>query len=176
MTDLRIRQSVRGYHHGQMDCTLCLLRGDEYLGHVDYAEFDRQPHISMIEVPPAHRRRGYATRLLLDLQSRFPGQEIDWGWCTPDGLKLKAAVATRIEPTRHAPAFARLERLRARLTEMEKRIAELHSAGKNTRQAITAYYCLERHANDLEWRLEGLSPSKLLIVDPKVEMPAASAA
>ena len=176
MTELRIHQDVRGYHHGQMDCTLYLLKGDESVGYLDYAEFDRQPHIEMINVHPSNQRRGYATRLLVDLQSRFPGQEINWGWCTPEGLKLKAAVATRVEPTRHAPAFARLERLRARLAEMEKRIAALEPASDASRAAITAYYCLERHANDLEWRLDGLSPSKVLIETPDAETPAASAA
>jgi len=176
MSQFRIHQDVRGYHHGQMDCTLYLLVGDESVGYLDYAEFDRVPRIEMIKVHPAHQRRGYATRLLLDLQSRFPGQEIDWGWCTPQGLKLKAAVATRVEPTRHAPSFARLERLRARLTEMENRIAELDPAGEASRAAITAYYCLERHANDLEWRLDGLLPSKTLIEDPKACVPAECAA
>lgn len=175
MSSFRIHQDVRGYHHGQMDCTLYLLRGDESVGYLDYAEFDRVPHIEMIKVHPRHQRRGYATRLLLDLQSRFPGQEINWGYCTPQGLKLKAAVATHIEPTRHAPAFARLERLRARLAQMETRIADLHAAGEETRDAITAYYCLERHADDLEWRLDGLLPSKLLIKAPEPITTAAAA-
>lgn len=176
MTELRIRQEVRGYHHGQMDCTLLLFEGKCAIAHLNYAEFDRTPHIEMIEVDPDRRRRGHATRLLVDLQSRFPGQEIEWGWCTQEGLKLRAAVATRTEPTRHAPSFARLKRLRARLDAMEARIAELHAAQEDSRHAITAYYCLERHANDLEWRLEGLSPSKLLIEDPKAAAPAAPAA
>lgn len=170
-----LRHDVRGYHHGQLDCTIRLVsRAGETLARLDYSVYDGCPQIQMIHVLPTRRRRGYARRMLADLQARHPDREIDWGATTADGEALRRALPIRRIPTPEAPDFARLARLRGRLEAMECEIARLHAAGEDTRAAITAYYCLERHADDLAWRLEG-AQSECVLLDLSGEDAASGA-
>jgi hypothetical protein len=168
MIDITIRHEVRGCHHRQMDCTLRLLRGAQTIGWIDYAEFEETPSIQMIEVVSGLRRRGYATALLAELQSRYPECEIDWGSFTADGVALREALPVRFVKTPQASLFTRLARLQGRLEEMEARIAALPPESGAARSAIIAYYCLERHVDDLAWRLDGARPS-LTILSLEVE-------
>lgn len=150
---------VRAAHHGQLDCTFCLSGGSSPIGILDFSEFGGRPQIQMIRVAPQHQRRGYAFRLLAALQARYPDQEIDWGSLTSDGAALKKACPVRQVPTKEAPAFARLSRLRRRLEDMERRIADLSAAGRCIRAAATPYYCLQAHIDTLEWILEEEAPT-----------------
>jgi len=149
-----LSHTCRGHHHGQTDCSILLKDGGRVVGYVDYSVYEAVPHIQMIEVSEGQRRRGYATRMLSELQSLHPDQEISWGGLTPDGVRLKEALPTRKKPTPSAPAFARLRRLKKRLTGMEIDIKSLHAQKACTTAAITAYYCLEGNISRLSWKLQ----------------------
>lgn len=161
---------LRGAHHGQLDCTLSWSEGETCLGYLHYAEFEGRPHIQMIRVAETHRRRGIATRLLVALQSRYPDQEIDWGGVSDDGAALKSALTTREIPSPEAADLARLTRLKARLSAMYDDLCRSHTAGACTRAALTAYYCLERLVEDLDWQLQGCTPVRRVLAS---EMPEA---
>lgn len=160
----QITASVRGAHHGQMDCTLALRDGCHILGFVDYAVYQGQPAIQMIHVVPAHRRRRLASQMLAHLQSLYPDREIDWGSLTTAGAALKAAIPVRVEQTEHAPAFARLARLRGRLAGFETRIAALRAGHPEVRPLLTAFYELEARIGDLEYRLWGTTPTRQILM------------
>lgn len=55
--------------------------------------------IERIDTKEEHRRKGYATKLLKRLQSKYPNEEIRFGQLEPDGEKLfnKVAKITRKE-------------------------------------------------------------------------------
>lgn len=159
-----IQNHVRNFHHGQMDCTLVL--SDDTgarLGALLYSEFEQQPHIQMIETHEAHRRRGVATRMIHELQTLYPDQEIDWGMTTPDGEALRTALAYREVPTPEAASFDRRDRLKSRLEKMEQEIARTQTAGADTRPLMTPYYCLLRLVENLEDRLWGAARTKQLV-------------
>jgi len=49
--------------------------------------------IQMIEVDENYRRKGYATKLLKKLQSKYPNEELRFGQLEPDGEKLLNSIA-----------------------------------------------------------------------------------
>jgi hypothetical protein len=49
--------------------------------------------IQMVEVNENERRKGYATKLLKNLQSKYPKEEIRFGQLEPDGEKLLNSIA-----------------------------------------------------------------------------------
>ncbi|MFZ3584709.1 hypothetical protein ACOI1H_21510, partial [Loktanella sp. DJP18] len=134
---------------------------------LNFSEYDGAPQIQMIKVAKNRRRSGHATRLLAALQTRYPDHEIDWGCLTDQGAALKAALPVRLVPTPQAPDFPRLDRLRLRLAAMECRISDLHAARQSKDAVITAYYCLERHVEDLARQLDRCTPNiTILALDP----------
>lgn len=163
-TDINVALNVRNFHHGQMDCTLSISLGDLQAGYIDFSEFDGIAHIQMIDVYPHCRRKGLGTRLIAELQARYPDQEIEWGATTPLGAKLRASLPTKQVPTQYAADFARLARLQARLRLMETEISTRHDQKRCNRAQLTAFYCLEPLTADLADRLHREKPA-LTIVD-----------
>lgn len=154
---ITIYEAVRGCHHGQMDCILAVMQGGQQLAYLDYSVFEDIPHIQMIETL-SEQRRGYASRLVRELQAKFPDQQIEWGYMTPEGICLQSALPWRKEPTAYAADFDRLSRLRIRLKGFEDEIARLHAAGQSQKAAITAFYCLEGLIDQLAYQLEDRTP------------------
>jgi GNAT superfamily N-acetyltransferase len=73
------------------------------MGYLDYQSAPgMNPLIAMVEVEPAYRRQGVATALVRRMQEDFPGQEIEWGMMTPEGVALRDAIAPEPEV---APGF-----------------------------------------------------------------------
>jgi len=172
-----LRHGVRAFHHGQMDCTIELVSPNgEVQAHLHYSVYDDVPHIQMIQVLPCQRRRGYATRMLADLQARHPEQEINWGTTTTAGEALRRALPRREVPTPEATGLARLARLRGRLAVMEQEIEHLRRSGRNASGARRALYCLEARVEELAWQLEDARPSLSLLdlTPPGLPTPEAS--
>lgn len=168
--------NVRGAHHDQLDCSLILRLDGRGVGYIDFCEFEGRPHIQMINVAEDMRRQKIATRLLAELQSRYPTMEIDWGMTSGSGSALKSALPTIDIPTPDAESFARLERLQLRLQRMENTIVDRRRAGEYPRDLMKAYYCLETHVDHLAWRLRDSVPNrKILDIDP-ISIPALSPA
>lgn len=89
------RTESRDGPSGQSNLRLLALIDDSVVGKIDYAEFQGKPFIQMIEVAKNSRRNGYATSLILHLQSSYPDQEINWGMLTGDGSKLYDSLPKR---------------------------------------------------------------------------------
>lgn len=58
------------------------------VGEVIYDYENGIPHIENINIHEAYRRKGYATRLLKEVQEEVGDQEIDFGILTKDGKQL----------------------------------------------------------------------------------------
>ena len=75
------------------------------IGKVSYTEFEGIPQISHIEVAEGHRGKGVASGLIEAMTKKsnqydtaYDYADIDWGYMTPDGVKLKAAMDKRYKP------------------------------------------------------------------------------
>lgn len=66
----------------------------EKMGYLDYQSAGDDVKIAMVEVEPAHRRKGVATVLLAALRNDFPDARIDPGYTTPDGNAWWAKVGS----------------------------------------------------------------------------------
>jgi len=77
-------------HSGQDNYELGLYDKDNnILGLLEYVVFENVPSISMIQVVPKYQRKGIGSELVLHLQKLYPKTEIEWGYSTTDGMKLK---------------------------------------------------------------------------------------
>lgn len=119
---LRFVDELTGYHSGQHDCILWAYVGDERVGYVKYSVYNDRPAVHYINTAANWRRKGIAKQLLLQLQSKYPHQEIELGMLTDDGAALADSLKYREEPTEWKPLFDKLDRLRL---EHQKKKAEL---------------------------------------------------
>ena len=90
---LKIREELRGYHHGQKD--LRLLASDaagNTVGGIDFSEYDGVPHIDMVMVRDANKRRGAGSQLIDYLAKTYEYKNIKWGMLTDEGAALKRAM------------------------------------------------------------------------------------
>jgi|SRR6266498_2313165 len=69
-------------------------------GYLDYqsATGDDEVLIAMVEVQPAHRRKGLATLLLARLRGEFPHRTVNPGYQTAAGAAWWQAVSRRRQP------------------------------------------------------------------------------
>ncbi len=78
------------YRFGQHDFILVAKLDDQVAGTLEYAEFEGQVNVHMINV--MRRREGVGTALVVELQRLYPDVEIDFGIVTPEGEKLLKAL------------------------------------------------------------------------------------
>lgn len=89
---IQITEPVHLAHYsGQDNFVIYAVTGPEQTveGKLEYAVFEGKAHIAWIEVTPEYQRQGVARQMFEKLQENFPYGEIDWGWLTPSGSKLK---------------------------------------------------------------------------------------
>ncbi len=90
---IEVRNEHLGGYSGQDDFNLILndtsLGDDNYLGHINYTEFQGEIYINMVKVDPAHRRKRWGERLIDELVKLYSYADIRWGVMSGDGTKLK---------------------------------------------------------------------------------------
>jgi ribosomal protein S18 acetylase RimI-like enzyme len=92
------------------------------VGRIDYAMYHGQPHVQMLHVHEAHRRKGIAEALARDLQREYPDTEIDWGMLTPAGAAFLAQL-----PRHYVLAGGKYAALAKRVQELRQRSAQLET-------------------------------------------------
>lgn len=168
--DLSFRTESRGAGHGQVDLTLFAQRGDVVVGRVDYSVYNRTPAIQIVEVEEDHRRKGYGTALIKQLQREFAGVEIGLGVATEDGREFVSSLKKISVPSEHAPKFAELERV-INLREQHLKAAEDFKKNAQDNAEDRAKYhklveplnALHDQVDDLKRDLSGKSAITLLI-------------
>ena len=133
---LKIRNQVVDAYSGQANCELIAYMDPEGYpaGYIKYAEFRDNPHIQFMEVAEEFRHMGVATRMLQELQSLYPGQEIEWGMTTPDGTKLYEAVTYTVVDEEVKVLTDQLNGARAVLEMVEAKLSVLNEIEEPTEQ------------------------------------------
>lgn len=141
---VEFRDVTRGANSGQVDQTLFAEVGGVQVGKLDYSIFNGIPAIQMVEVESEHRRNGYATELVKQLQRQFSDTEINWGGLTADGAQFRDSLRIIEKPSEHAPDF---ERLNIAIAERDRLLsdAEYFNALENPSQDQ-----IEQHSKQLE--------------------------
>lgn len=126
--DVAYKNEMVGYHHGQSDMVLRAKIDGKQVGFIDYSVYDGKPYLKMIEVSPEFKRKGIATGMLKHLQSKYPDEEIEWGYMTDDGSKLysmlKFKKVKNFDPTYYNSLKDELRQIRPTDDEGWKKISQ----------------------------------------------------
>lgn len=132
---IKIDEEVTDAYSGQVNMKMEAKIGDNVIGTLTYNEYEGKPNIDMIEVKPEYRRQGIATKLVQQLQEKYPNIEINWGTLLEDGANFKNAVTYNVENTE-------VKRKQTRLNNINKRLAEYDAKsnqGTLTNEEINQY-------------------------------------
>lgn len=89
---LTFRSECRGAHNGQSDMTLFAEQHGRTVGRIEYCLFNGEIHVQFITTAKHMRRKGVARSMAKQLQSEYPGVEIDWGMSTTSGTAFLDAL------------------------------------------------------------------------------------
>lgn len=126
-----------GSAYGQHDYEMRVMDGEAVAGVLSFSEFDGTPHVNGIRVEETHRLRGIARTMILNLQGRYEGIPIDFGYTTPDGTLMMAGLSFRnVSNQIYSDAEAERIVLSARIAEFEAAAERLKAASGAEREAI----------------------------------------
>lgn len=154
------RTETRGAHHGQSDLTLYAENEmGEYMGHLDYSEYNGEPAVQMIKVKPNFRRSGIGTLLLKKLQTLYPDTEIELGMSIGHGTDLVKSLSTvYVENPEYTRLEARLEKLKAAEKKLQQWIA--NHKGPMVPRVGDAFNHISDEMYDIEQKLSRMKPGK----------------
>jgi GNAT superfamily N-acetyltransferase len=128
-----------GSAYGQHDYVMRVMDADALAGALSFSEFHGTPHVNLISVDEDHRRRGVARMMIRNLQSRYEGVPIDFGYTTVDGTLMMAGLEFRNVPNQvYSDAEAERLALSARIAAFEAAAERLRTASGAERDAIMA--------------------------------------
>ena len=119
ISDKNIKDVSTGYNSDEYYYEMQYTQDGKVVGTVEYGEYKGKPNVKMIEVKPEYRRQGIATKLLQELQNKYPDQEIDFGMTTPDGTKLLNSITYEVENKEYVKTQKQLEKVTNRINEIE---------------------------------------------------------
>lgn len=173
MTDLELsfHEDVRSFHNNQIDMTLIAKADGEVVGKIDYSVYQGTPSIQMVTVKPDMKKRGIATALVHQLQSKFPHTEIDLGSLTDDGAKFFQTLKTeKIENKRYTILKKQLDAVNDKLAHYDT-LAAAFDASEKTETQRQEFLKVVSDWNDLhdeQYRLENdlkdLKPYRTIFV------------
>ena len=126
VSDKNIKDVSTGYASGETYFTMTYTKDGETVGYLEYGEYDGQPNVKMIEVEPEYRRQGIATKLMQELQKKYPDAEIDFGMSTPDGTKFLDAVTYDVTDDAVVADRQKLKDLQTELNELQEKLDVLY--------------------------------------------------
>ena len=85
------------FYYGESLFNMYFLRNDKVVGSIQYGVYEGKPNVKMIEVLPEFQRQGIATMLLQELQRKYDGIPIHFGFTTKDGTKLLNKVTKLVK-------------------------------------------------------------------------------
>lgn len=154
--NLEIKNTVDTSFRGGYDATLYVIKDDQQVAYLQYSVYKDSPAIKMIWVSPNYRRQKIAYRMLKELQSMFPNEEIDWGYTTADGTQLKASVPFTKRPNPEIiKKRTKLTAVHSKLRQLNYRLEKLQQDNPEKARAFVATVGDRwNKLNDLAYRLE----------------------
>jgi ribosomal protein S18 acetylase RimI-like enzyme len=163
IANVAIEDEVNDIHSGETFSTMSAKVNGEIVGTLEYGEYEGKPNVKMIEVQPEHRRQGIATKLLQELQKKYPEQEIDFGMSTEDGTNLLKNITYQVENKEYAKKQKELEEVNNKIQEYEnsepKKLTEEEIDEWN--KLYDRQYILDKELFDLE--LDGQNTKKTFV-------------
>lgn len=118
-SSISIKNVVTGGFQGQTDAKLTAEIDGNVAGTLSYSEYEGEPHINMIETNPEYRGNGVATKMLQNLQSLYPGKNINTGMLTEDGSKLFEKVSEKVPNKEYSEVKRKLDNWKKELSRFE---------------------------------------------------------
>lgn len=167
-----ITESTTGQSDGETYFTMSYEQDGKVVGTVQYGEFEGKPNVKMIEVDPEYRRQGIGTKLLQELQKKYPDIEIDFGMATEDGSKLIESATYSVENTEVTQNTARIEEIKEKLAEYDKGIEEFIENDMDVPEDYAADYNeLYDEMTALEEEIQGKKPTSTYVKTDEVQTP-----
>lgn len=138
ISDKNIKDVSTGYAYGESYYTMSYTQDGKVVGTLKYGEYDGKPNVKMIEVDPEYRRKGIGTKLLQELQKKYPDVEIDFGMATPDGMKLLDSVTYDVTDEAVVADRQKLKDLQAELNDLQGKLDGLFALIDNGKDLTEA--------------------------------------
>ena len=81
--------SYTSYQHGQHDGYILAIVDGKKVGYLDFSVYQDQGLIKMVEVEPEYQKMGIGIILVKRLEKEVGKDNIEWGWLTDAGKKLR---------------------------------------------------------------------------------------
>ena len=165
-----IKVEVNDFYGGEMFATMSYTQDGKTVGTIEYSEYDGKPNVKMIEVEPEYRRKGIATKLLQELQKKYPDAEINYGMTTPDGSKLLESITYDVTDEAIVADKQKLQNLQTELNELQERLDVLYDMEHPIAEQVTELRKLGDRWNEvydnireLESTLKGKKATKTFV-------------
>ena len=134
ISDKNIKDISTGYGYGETYYTMSYTQDGKTVATLEYGEYDGEPNVKMIEVEPEYRRKGIATKLLQELQQKYPDAEINFGMTTPDGTKLLESITYDVTDEAVVADRQKLKDLQTELNELQEKLDVLYDTDNLTEE------------------------------------------
>lgn len=121
-----IKDTSTGYSRGESYFTMSYEQDGKTVGTLEYGVYEGEPNVKMIEVSPEYRRKGIGTKLLQELQKKYPDAEIDFGMSTPDGTKLLESITYDVTDEAVVAYRQKLKDLQSELNVLQEKLDVLY--------------------------------------------------
>ena len=134
ISDKNIKDVSTGYAYDETYFTMSYTQDGKEVATLEYGEYEGKPNVKMIEVDPEYRRKGIATKLLQELQRKYPDTEINFGMTTPDGSKLLESITYDVTDEAVVADRQKLKDLQAELDDLQEKLDVLYDTDPLTEE------------------------------------------
>lgn len=154
--DIKITDRHENSFRGGYEGTLLASASGNQIGYLSYSIYQDVPAIKMIWVEPEYRRFKVARKLLKALQEMSPEHEIEWGYTTDEGNKLRQSIDFIKRP--NIDIIKKKEKLKAVKSKLAQLNHRLELMKDKNPELVNKYIITVsdkwNKLNDLEYRLE----------------------
>ncbi|MDW5418723.1 LPD23 domain-containing protein [Iodobacter sp. CM08] len=172
-------ESLRGVYGDQLNLSMTLQMESDTPGEtrdvavVDFSEWRGTVNIEMMSVPEDARRKGFATKLITELQKKHPETEINFGMLSAEGKSWYDSLPKQVVRSAYADQFDRLKAAHLQLENLKNSEAILNNPETGWTEEISDLYdqinSVSDEIEDLERDLYGKRPTCVLIDTGLVE-------
>lgn len=134
ISNKNIKDTSTGYAYGESYYAMSYEQDGKVVATLEYGEYDGTPNVKMIEVDPEYRRKGIATKLMQELQNKYPDTEIDFGMATPDGSKFLDSITYDVTDEAVVAERQKLKDLQTELNDLQERLDVLYDTENLTEE------------------------------------------